>query len=140
MKKVIFNSCFKEDMQSFIEYRMANFAWNTHRLDNYRLASFDRYLTGISYNKEIVPQIVINQWLENADVPDASINGYLKTIRNFMRYRADMGNQVYLPPFRKEKDLYIPYIFSDNELSEIFSIADAYPMVNPKSSIPYIHM
>ena len=90
MKKVIFNSCFKEDMQSFIEYRMANFAWNTHRLDNYRLASFDRYLTGISYNKEIVPQIVINQWLENADVPDASINGYLKTIRNFMRYRADM--------------------------------------------------
>lgn len=96
MKKVIFNSCFKEDMQSFIEYRMANFAWNTHRLDNYRLASFDRYLTGISYNKEIVPQIVINQWLENADVPDASINGYLKTIRNFMRYRADMGNQVYL--------------------------------------------
>ena len=34
MKKVIFNSCFKEDMQSFIEYRMANFAWNTHRLDN----------------------------------------------------------------------------------------------------------
>lgn len=61
-------------------------------------------------------------------------------IRNFMKYRADMGKVVYLPPFQKTKDLYIPYIFSDEELSNIFAIADAYPMTNKFSSIPHIHM
>ena len=57
-----------------------------------------------------------------------------------MKYRADMGKVVYLPPFQKTKDLYIPYIFSDEELSNIFAIADAYPMTNKFSSIPHIHM
>ena len=127
-------------MQSFMEYRVATFAWNTYRLDNYRLSSFDRYLTKISYNDEIVPQTIINQWLNDVGVPEASINGYIKTIRNFMKYRADMGKVVYLPPFQKTKDLYIPYIFSDEELSNIFAIADAYPMTNKFSSIPHIHM
>lgn len=51
-----------------------------------------------------------------------------------------MGKVVYLPPFQKTKDLYIPYIFSDEELSNIFAIADAYPMTNKFSSIPHIHM
>ena len=140
MRTVIFKSCFKEDMQSFMEYRVATFAWNTYRLDNYRLSSFDRYLTKISYNDEIVPQTIINQWLKDVGVPEASINGYIKTIRNFMKYRADMGKVVYLPPFQKTKDLYIPYIFSDEESSNIFAIADAYPMTNKFSSIPHIHM
>ena len=124
MRTVIFKSCFKDDMQSFMEYRVATFAWNTYRLDNYRLSSFDRYLTKISYNDEIVPQTIINQWLNDVGVPEASINGYIKTIRNFMKYRADMGKVVYLPPFQKTKDLYIPYIFSDEELSNIFAIAE----------------
>lgn len=140
MRPAIFNSCFKDDMQLFMEYRTATFAWNTYRLDNYRLASFDRFLTKISFDKEIVPQTIINQWLADADVPDASVNGYLKTIRSFMRYRADMGKDVYLPPFRKEKDLYIPYMFSDDELSDIFTIADGYPITNKYGSIPYTHM
>lgn len=140
MRTAIFNSCFKEDMQSFMEYRIATYAWNTYRLDNYRLSSFDRFLTEISYDEEIVPQSVINQWLGSENVPDASVNGYIKTIRNFMKYRADMGKAVYLPPFQKKKDLYIPYIFSDDELTDIFTIADAYPVTNRSGSIPHTHM
>ena len=70
MRTVIFKSCFKDDMQSFMEYRVATFAWNTYRLDNYRLSSFDRYLTKISYNDEIVPQTIINQWLNDVGVPE----------------------------------------------------------------------
>ena len=61
MRTVIFNSCFTDDMQSFMESRVATFAWNTYRLDNYRLSSFDRYLTKISYNDEFVPTPIIKQ-------------------------------------------------------------------------------
>lgn len=57
-----------------------------------------------------------------------------------MKYRAGMGNVFYFPSFRKTKNLYIPYIFTDKELSNIFAIADAYPMINKFSSIPYTHM
>lgn len=140
MKSSVFSSCFRDDMYKFMEYRTATYAKNTYRLDKYRLSSFDRFLTKISYDKEVVPQEIISQWLADEAVPEASINGYLKTIRSFMKYLTEMGRKVYVPPYRKAKDLYIPYIFSDTELSDIFSIADAYPIFNKYGSIPYVHM
>ena len=90
MKPVSFNSCFKDNLYSYLEYRSATFAWNTYRLDCYRLASFDRFLTKMSFNKETVPLTIINQWLTDTGVPDASVNGYLKTICSFMKYRANI--------------------------------------------------
>lgn len=61
MRTVIFKSCFKDDMQSFMEYRVATFAWNTYRLDNYRLSSFDRYLTKISYKRHSCFRLTIHR-------------------------------------------------------------------------------
>lgn len=89
MRTAIFNSCFKEDMQLFMEYRTATFAWNTYRLDNYRLSSFDRFLTKISYDKEIVSQTIDHVHLSVAIPPKLSVSnfmGYLKGKSTLMIY------------------------------------------------------
>lgn len=138
MTKPSFNSIYKDDLQAYLDIRINSMAWNTYRLDFYRLSSFDRYLCSISHDSDIVPQEIINEWLSCNSVPDASLEGYIKAVRGFMQYRVSLGKAAYIPPYRKRTDLYIPYIFDRDELSGIISYVDDNAFVNKHSSVPYV--
>lgn len=140
MKKAFFGSRFKEDMLSFLELRINSTARNTYRLDLYRLSSFDSFLTDISFEEEVVPQELINDWIARNNVPKASINGYIKTVRGFMKYRINLGKLAYTPPYLKQTDLYIPYIFSSEELVCIFQEADSVAQIKPYANVPYVNI
>lgn len=140
MTRVTFNSIFREDMQSYIDLRINSMAWNTYRLDCYRLSSFDQFLCLKSFDQDIVPQEVINEWISACNVPEASIEGYIKAVRGFMQHRIHLGKPAYMPPYRKKVDLYIPYIFSNNELEDIFSYADELAEPKPKLAVKYIYI
>lgn len=135
-----FHSVLKSDMKVFMELRASSFAWNTYRLDYYRLSSLDRFLCSRSFKESIISQALINDWLTEYKIPDASINGYLKTLKAFMEYRKNIGFPVYLPPYRKHKDLYIPYFFSDKELKDIFKYADTLETIRPGLITPNIYL
>lgn len=137
--QTIFYSIFKDDMQSYTERRIHSMAWNTYRLDYYRLSSFDRFLVSKSFEQEIVPQELVNEWLESYKIPQASLEGYIKTVRGFMQYRIHLGKPAYIPPYRKKYDAYIPYIFTEEEISDIISCADNLSKIKPKLSVPYIY-
>lgn len=78
-----FNSIFSSEMQTYMELRMSFRSKNTYRLDGYRLMSFDRFLCSKAYKDGLVPEEVINEWLTTAQVAQASLEGYVKTIRGF---------------------------------------------------------
>ncbi|MDF1618722.1 tyrosine-type recombinase/integrase [Petrocella sp. FN5] len=123
-----------------MDLRASTFAWNTYRLDYYRLSSLDRFLCSRSFDQIIVSQELINDWLVEYKVPTASINGYLKTLRAFMGYRRNLGLPVYLPPYRKQQDSYIPYFFSDKELNAIIKYADILETIRPGLITPDIYL
>lgn len=135
-----FNSIFKEELQAYMDIRIKSVAWNTYRLDCYRLSSFDRYLCLISFDGVIVNQEIINGWLTHNRIPDASLAGYIKAVRGFMQYRINHGKPVYLPPYRKKADLYIPYIFDRDELCGIMSYADEIALINKHSDASYVNI
>lgn len=126
-------------MQSYMELRARSMAWNTYRQDYYRLSSLDRFLCFKSFVQEVVTQDLIGEWLQTNYVPQASIEGYLKTLRGFMQYRIQLGKPAYLPPYRKNLDSYIPYIFSDEELKNIMSCADRLERDRPGLFAPFIY-
>jgi integrase len=134
-----FQSIFKDDMKTFMELRVSSMAWNTYRLDYYRLSSLDRFLCSLSFDQSIITQDLINDWLREYKIPQASIEGYLKTLRSFMNYRKNLGKPAYLPPYRKHTDLYIPYFFSDKELNDIITYADNLEIIRPGLNISYIY-
>jgi len=112
---------------------------NTYRLDGYRLMSFDRFLCDKEYKEEVVPEDVINDWLTTAKVPAASLEGYIKTVRGFMQFLRNQGKKVYMPPYRKKADTYVPYIFTDTEMEQIFLCADSLAKIMPNLVLPYIY-
>lgn len=126
-------------MQTFMELRMSSMSKNTYRLDGYHLMSFDRFLCDKAYEGELVPEEVVNEWLTTAQVPQASLKGYIKTIRGFMQFRANQGKAVYMPLYRKKLDTYLPYIFTDKELEKIFLCADSMRVIMPNLVLPYIY-
>lgn len=134
-----FSSIFRNDMQTFMELRMSSMSKNTYRLDGYRLMSFDRFMCDKAYADELVPEEVINEWLTIAQVPQASLEGYIKTIRGFMQFRGNQGKPVYMPPYRKKSDTYIPYIFTAEEIDRIFLCADSMRVIMPNLLLPYIY-
>jgi len=133
-----FNSSYKEDMYTYMEFRVSTMSWNTYRVDAYHLMSLDRYLDNLKYDEEVVTENVINRWLLSEAIPAASIAGYIKTVRGFMKFRRNLGKKIYLPPMRKTTDLYIPYIFTDNELKEIITCLDSLSKFITNSVLPYI--
>lgn len=135
-----FSSIFKEELQAYMDIRINSMAWNTYRLDCYRLSSFDRYLCSISFDSEIVTQETINDWLAYNSIPDASLEGYIKSVRGFMQYRINLGKPAYMPPYRRKTDLYIPYIFDRDELYGIMTCADEAAFINKHSDTPYINI
>ena len=133
MMQFRFNSIFKEELQAYMDIRINSMAWNTYRLDYYRLSAFDRYLCLISFDGEIVTQEIINDWLAHNSIPDASLEGYIKSVRGFMQYRINLGKPAYVPSYRRKTDLYIPYIFDREELYGIMTCADEAAFINKHS-------
>ncbi|MHC1747333.1 MAG: tyrosine-type recombinase/integrase [Cellulosilyticaceae bacterium] len=137
--KFHFQSVFKDDMQLYMELRINSMAWNTYRLDCYRLSSFDRFLRAKNFKQDIVSQDIINEWLKSYRIPQASLEGYIKTVRGFMQYRINLGKPAYVPMYKKKTDTYIPYIFSDSELIKIIACADSLAEIKPKLTVPHIY-
>ena len=134
-----FNSIFRSDMQTYMELRMCSMSKNTYRLDGYRLMFFDRFLCDKDHKEELVSEKDINEWLIVAKVPQASLEGYIKTIRGFMKFRGNQGNPVYMPPYRKKTDTYVPYIFTAEEMGKIILCADSMRAIMPRLVLPYIY-
>jgi integrase len=101
--------------------------------------SFDRYLSGIRFAGEVVTENIINNWLTTYDVPEASLAGYIKTIRVFMKYRSSLGRMVYMPPYRKVIDTYIPYIFTVDEVKQICEASDNLVTFMPNLALIHIY-
>lgn len=56
-----------------------------------------------------------------------------------MQFRRNLGKPVYMPPYRKKEDTYVPYIFTDEEMEKIFLCADSMSTIIPKLVLPYIY-
>ena len=90
------------------------------------LRDFDRF-----FSREKLPSVCVKQsdfevWRRRL-TGKAATTIYLKicVVGQFLRYMARLGIPCYIPVYpRKPKNLYVPYIFSEEELRRIFETAD----------------
>ena len=90
------------------------------------LRDFDRFVS-----REKLPSVCVKQsdfevWRRRL-IGKAATTIYLKIciVGQFLRYMARLGIPCYIPVYpRKPKNLYVPYIFSEEELRRIFETAD----------------
>lgn len=83
------------------------------------------YPNGSSVTKEM-----LDVWLESKSFKTNSTHNFAITkIRNFLKYLASIGETAFLPDqdYSVRVVRYVPYIFTDEELSRLFAAVDSLP-------------
>lgn len=140
MVEHIFKSLFKDHFCRFMDFCGKSYSDNTCRIYGAALASFDAYLCSTGQGADGVTEEMVSAWISSIGPrADNTVRGYLKVIRSFSSFMAGFGIPVFFPEAKKNPDSYSPYIFTDNEMDSIFSIADNYD-VRPNCRLPYISL
>lgn len=98
------------------------------------LRQFDNLAANEGLSELKLPKELVLLWTEKR--PNETIstqNGRISTIRGLAKYMIRLGYQAYIfPPTSTsiERYSYIPYIFSETELKNLFLICDEYPITN----------
>ena len=100
------------------------------------LAGFDKFTVTLNLQQQTLTKEVVEKWMQIK--PNENENNHSQRIRMVRRLAIYMKNQEYESyvcptlPQHSSKQTYIPYIYTENEVSEFFNQASQLPS-NPQS-------
>ena len=120
----MFNSILGQEMTAYIELRKAVISESSSSNDQRVLAMLDQYLVESSFQEKVLTEDILATWSKTLTGKSKTVKEKLGVVRSFSRYLNTLGYPAFLPTLPKVKSDYIPYIFSDQEISRIFYHAD----------------
>lgn len=119
-----FKSIFSPYILRFLEMKEASGSNIRNLLPSLR--EFDRFVSAANLTSVCLTQTDIMMWRASITGRKATtIYGKICIIGQFCRYLVKLGIPCHIPVYpRKPKRLYVPYIFSKEELNHIFNTAD----------------
>jgi len=120
----------------FIRYRQASQHWNESYEVNLKL--FDRHCHDNYPFAASLTQEMVDSWCHQRDTEENnSCRSRIYVIVSFIRFLSDRGlaniNEPEIP--RKEKRVYIPHAFTDEELSRFFAECDNIPLFDRRKEV-----
>lgn len=120
----MFESIFASEIAAFLELSKNVVSSNVFKHDKATLATLDRHLVEYGHRESDLSEEVLTAWIRTLRGKSKTVSSKVQSIRNFVRYLNGMGGHSFLPDAPKVKSDYIPYIFSDDELSLLIRYAD----------------
>ena len=136
----MFNSILGQEMTAYIELRKAVISESSSSNDQRVLAMLDQYLVESSFQEKVLTEDILATWSKTLTGKSKTVKEKLGVVRSFSRYLNTLGYPAFLPTLPKVKSDYIPYIFSDQEISRIFYHADNLTPEKPKSCSPFFSL
>lgn len=122
----VFKSKMAADMECLIELKVATHHCESTYLD--RAKSFDNYCLENFPDAELITQSITLEWIKNALDSHTRNVAYVRVafLRTLAEYQKAIGKNPYIPPtgMLNGKTIFVPYIFSDEELEAFFREAD----------------
>jgi len=124
----VFKSCFKDFIEGFISEKQAVGYSYTKGIS--LLRQFDVFVDSLQQNTSILTKDIVMKWTQKR--PDESKSnqiGRISLMRGLAEYMNKMGNEAYVYPrgmVTVERYSYIPYIFTEKEVSAMFSACDEF--------------
>ena len=122
-----FRSPFGNRIVEFLDYRKAcNFKSEE---SSRQLGQFDSWVLEHHPDQEILTRELVHEWIGCSDLSCRDTSQRVRAIRQFGKYLCATGENAYIvsekyAPMRKQ---FMPYLFSDKELSALFSEIDLLP-------------
>jgi len=129
-----FKSILKDELVGFLALRKASKGKSTFAHDRYTLQIFDAYLCTVNCKSKNITEEQMAGWIRTLTGKSSSIANVVVVIKIFLEHLKSYGFSAYIPPIPKVSDDYVPYIFSDDEMNRIFSIADSLLKGRPRKN------
>lgn len=123
-----FKSILKDKLSDFLALRKVSKSKSAYEHDRHTLQIFDEYLCSIDCINPNLTEEQMTGWIRTLNGKSSSVANVVIVVRIFLEYLRSYGIDSYIPPIPKVSDDYVPYIFYDDEINRIFSIADTLKM------------
>lgn len=130
-----FASGFAAKLNAMLEFRVAHGYQEKTHLPN--LIKFDRYCAEHFPAASELSREIVHAWLDDETASASRITAKANTIRQFGKYLGATCEEAYVLPdkFAPFRSVFAPYIFTDSELSALFTEIDRLP---PDKSEPFL--
>lgn len=129
-----FKSVLHDEIKGFLELRKATKSKSAYDHDRHTFMIFDEYLCSVNCGDKNLTEEQISGWCRTLTGKSSSIANRVIVVRMFFLHIKAYGIKAFIPTIPKVSDDYIPYIFSDNEMKLIFSIADSLHVKRPRKN------
>ncbi len=131
-----FISGFAPKLDAMLDYRTARGYKQKTYLSN--LIKFDRFCAdNFPQSKELTREIV-HSWVDSETITPCGLTGAASIVRQFGKYLNAVDEEAYILPdkFAPCKTAFVPYLFTDAELSALFAEIDRLPQHRNE---PFLH-
>lgn len=134
-------SVFHEELAEHLALREKTLTPSSFASNKRTLLLFDCHLVERGKTEKTVTEEDVTSWLEPLydRLSRHAIASHVGFLRMFLQHLQYKGFSVYIPPYPKVPENYVPYLFSDSELEMIFRAADSAPVLSG-SNYPYFRM
>ena len=133
-----FTSGFSTKLYAMLDFRAAR----GYRRETYirSLSRFDKYCEAHFPGTSGLTREIVHSWLDNETWAAYGLTGAASTIRQFGKYLNAVDEEAYILPdkFAPSKTAFIPYMFTDAELTALFSAVDRLPSDKNEPFLPEI--
>jgi site-specific recombinase XerD len=121
-----FKSAVAKELIEYLSIREMTLEPDSFRIDLHTLGDFDGYYAACGDMDKVVTEELINGWIQHLKNKNhtRTVSNKVSCLRCFLRYLRYCGVSVFMPQCPKWHEDYIPYIFSDTEMGEIFRRTD----------------
>jgi integrase len=130
---VVFKSIFRDEIASFMD--VVKLSVVDHKAYRRTLIDFDAFLYAEKLTEKKLDAAQISRWLDGFDVHILTKKSKLSHIRRFSIFLATHGIPVSLPEMPRGKSDFTPYVYTQDEMTQIFELADDFIITNPKSRV-----
>lgn len=109
-------------MQSYV--REHDMSMGPSSTDRAMLRNLERYAVTVKWNSECITREFFYDWLQNLEVSDMSKVLYQNSLIRFSEYLNIIGHESYVGIRQHVKSDFVPYIYSKDEMSKLFAMAD----------------
>lgn len=122
-----FNSIFCDEIKLHLSVRETELGKEAFRHYKRTLVLFDEYLCRIKLAVKEIHEPVIENWIKEVSIgisPNTS-SQHVHYIRQLLLFFVNSGYKCFIPRTVINRDTYVPYLYSDDDIEKLFFAADS---------------
>jgi integrase len=133
---MIYKSILKNEMTSFMEFlKLSITIGKTYQSYKNTLLELDSFLCKTNLTEKKLESEPLALWLDEMNTSISTKKGKLSRVKRFSVYLSTLEIPVRLPELPKKTTDFMPYVFSEDEMTRIFELADDFIITNSNSRI-----